>query len=319
MRARMSRLVSRGDAVWEAGHARCWGLLAAFAFFAGIGFNARASGAPVAADLFRPDNLLAWCIVPFDAVQRGPAERIAMLRRLGFSQYVWDWRDEHLPQFAEEIRLAGENHVSLHAVWLWIDRDIAHSDGVGQANQFILNTVASAGASMEYWVGFHENTFDGLFADEKVRRAVEMISRLRAQTARTGSTLALYNHGGWFGEPENQIAIIQAVGADDVGMVFNFHHAHDMIDRFPELLPRMLPYLRAVNVNGMIPAGPKIVPLGHGTHERAMLRVLLDSGYRGPIGILGHVDDADVESVLRANLDGLRALSAELATPEASL
>jgi sugar phosphate isomerase/epimerase len=168
-------------------------------------------------------------------------------------------------------------------------------------------------------VGFHENTFAGLSPGESVRRAADMITRLRAQTARTGSTLALYNHGGWFGEPENQIATIQAVGAADVGMVFNFHHAHDMIDQFPELLPRMLPYLRAVNVNGMIPAGPKIVPLGQGTHERAMLRVLLDSGYRGPIGVLGHVDDADVETILRANLDGLRALATGLAAPESSL
>lgn len=252
-------------------------------------------------------------------MKRGPVERIAMLRRLGFTRYVWDWRDEHLPQFADEIRLARENHVSLHAVWLWIDRDIAQSDGVGQANQFILNTVAAAHASVEYWVGFHENTFAGLSPAESVRRAADMITRLRAQTARTGSSLALYNHGGWFGEPENQIAIIHAVRATDVGMVFNFHHAHDMIDRFPELLPRMLPYLRAVNLNGMIPAGPKIVPLGQGTHERAMLRVLLASGFRGPFGILGHVDDADVESVLHANLAGLRVLCTELAAPESSL
>ncbi|MFM8434591.1 MAG: sugar phosphate isomerase/epimerase, partial [Planctomycetia bacterium] len=34
--------------------------------------------------LFRRDNLVAWCIVPFDAKKRGPEERAAMLEKLGF-------------------------------------------------------------------------------------------------------------------------------------------------------------------------------------------------------------------------------------------
>ena len=38
--------------------------------------------------LFAPSNLLAWCIVPYDQKQRTPAERIAMLQRLGFTQYA---------------------------------------------------------------------------------------------------------------------------------------------------------------------------------------------------------------------------------------
>jgi hypothetical protein len=41
-----------------------------------------------------------------------------------------------------------------------------------------------------------------------------------------------------------------------------------------------------------------------------MLRVLADSGYQGPIGILGHVEDADVGEVLRRNRDGLHAIAA---------
>jgi hypothetical protein len=64
----------------------------------------------------------------------------------------------------------------------------------------------------------------------------------------------------------------------------------------------MLPHLKAVVLNGMKPEGPKILPIGEGTHERAMIRLLAASGYRGPIGILGHVDDADVETVLQRNL-----------------
>ena len=41
-------------------------------------------------DLFRRDNLVAWCIVPFDAQKRGPEERAAMLERLGFRHFAYD-------------------------------------------------------------------------------------------------------------------------------------------------------------------------------------------------------------------------------------
>src|SRR5437899_2972158 len=45
------------------------------------------------------DNLVAWCVVPFDARQRGPEERAAMLERLGFHHYAYVWRTKHLPTF----------------------------------------------------------------------------------------------------------------------------------------------------------------------------------------------------------------------------
>jgi hypothetical protein len=49
------------------------------------------------ADIYAPDNLVAWCIVPFDAKKRSPAQRVEMLQSLGFNKYAYDWRAEHLP------------------------------------------------------------------------------------------------------------------------------------------------------------------------------------------------------------------------------
>jgi sugar phosphate isomerase/epimerase len=264
--------------------------------------------------LFAPANLLAWCIVPYDQKNRTPAERIAMLQRLGFTQYVWDWRQQHLKDLPEEIRLARENGIRLRAVWLWID---AQNDRVGRlsdANRAVIDAVTAAHLSVEFWVGINANFFESTDEAGRVRRGAAMVAYLRDQVAASGSTIALYNHGDWFGEPENEIKILQAAGDPSVGMVFNFHHAHPMIDAFPRLLPRMLPHLRAVNLNGMRPEGPKILPIGQGTREREMIRLLQQSGYAGPIGILGHVEDADVEVVLRRNLEGLRALVAGEAT-----
>ena len=42
--------------------------------------------------LFYKDNLVAWCVVPFDSVRRTPEERVEMLKELGFRQFAYDWR-----------------------------------------------------------------------------------------------------------------------------------------------------------------------------------------------------------------------------------
>jgi sugar phosphate isomerase/epimerase len=91
-------------------------------------------------------------------------------------------------------------------------------------------------------------------------------------------------------------------------MIYNFHHAHGQINDFPALLTKMLPYLKTVNINGMKPEGPKILPLGQGDKELDMLKTLKESGYNGPIGILGHVETADVKVILEGNLKGLKSL-----------
>ena len=43
-----------------------------------------------------------------------------------------------------------------------------------------------------------------------------------------------------------------------------------------------------------------------------MLKEILEVGYEGPIGILGHVASRDVEIVLKENLQGLRELTDRL-------
>ena len=56
------------------------------------------------------------------------------------------------------------------------------------------------------------------------------------------------------------------------------------------------------------PKTEKIIPLGSGKHERAMIRHLIERGYLGPIGILDHLPAQDAELSLRANLQGLEKI-----------
>ncbi|MCK4750150.1 MAG: hypothetical protein KAT15_24005, partial [Bacteroidales bacterium] len=86
-------------------------------------------------DMFDNENLIAWCIVPFDAVRRSPEERAGMLNDLGISQLAYDYRDEHLASFGEEIRVLAEHGIELRAVWFWVQ---GGSNGLlDRSNEFI--------------------------------------------------------------------------------------------------------------------------------------------------------------------------------------
>ena len=48
----------------------------------------RSSDAQNSRDLFDKENLVAWCIVPFDSAERGPEARAQMLDELGTMSVV---------------------------------------------------------------------------------------------------------------------------------------------------------------------------------------------------------------------------------------
>ncbi len=272
--------------------------------------SARAEAPP---KIFARDNLVAWCIVPFDSKKRGPEERAAMLERLGFKHFAYDWRAEHIPTFGAEINALKRHNIALDAFW------VAPGE-LNRESRIILDVLKRHQIKAQLWVllDFGADRVSGAEQQRRVDAAVAKLRPLADEARAIGCTLALYNHGAWFGEPENQIAIIEALktkGATNVGMVYNLHHGHDHLNRFSALLAKMKPYLLALNLNGMEPdgdkVGRKILPLGQGSLDLGLLRTIVDSGYSGPIGILGHTDD-DAEERLRDNLDGLDWLLPQL-------
>ena len=70
-----------------------------------------------AADNFAKRQLVAWCIVPFDAKKRGPAERAEMLKRLGLKRVAYDWRAQHVKEFEEEILQYKKHSLEFFAFW----------------------------------------------------------------------------------------------------------------------------------------------------------------------------------------------------------
>lgn len=254
--------------------------------------------------LFERTNLVAWCIVPFDAKKRGPEERAAMLDRLGFKLFAYDYRAEHIPTFDAEMDALKRHEITLLAWWF--------PTSMNDEARVILDVLKRHKLKTQLWVmggGAPTKT-----ADEQKARVDSEAKRIRPiaeEAGKIGCTVALYNHENWFGEPENQIQIIErlkAQGVSNVGIVYNLHHGHEHLARFAALLQAMKPYLAALNLNGMTKDGDKngkkIVPLGQGELDLGLLKIIRESGWRGPIGILNHTDE-DAEARLRDNLDGL--------------
>ena len=242
------------------------------------------------------ENLVPWCIVPFDASKRSPEERAKMLVRLGLKRSAYDWRAQHVPEFEEEILQYKKHGIEFFAFWN-IHEKAFELFQKHKIHPQIWKTLSSPKSGNQ---------------EEKIRSAKEAMVPLAKRTAEIGCKLGLYNHGGWGGEPENLVAVCKALraeGHEHLGIVYNWHHGHGRIEEWKQDLELMLPYLHCLNLNGMnTGAQPKILELGKGEHERTMLKVVLESEYNGPVGILDHQNELDAEESLQANLAGLDTL-----------
>ncbi|MCE9564518.1 MAG: TIM barrel protein [Planctomycetes bacterium] len=286
-------------------------LLVAIVAFTGASRVPAADPKPPA--IYAQDNLVAWCIVPFDAKKRSPEDRAAMMKKLGFKKFAYDWRAEHLPTLDREIAALKKEGIELTAVWF--------PGGLNADAKVLLEALKKHEIKTQLWVTMNGGGAAKTPEEQakKVQDHAKAIKPIADEAAKIGCTVALYNHGGWFGEPENQVAIIEELKLKNVGIVYNLHHGHDHLDRLPELLKKMKPHLLAFNLNGMIPdgerKGKKIIPLGQGSEDLKLMKLLADSGWTGPVGILGHTSD-DAEERLKDNLDGFNWLLPQLSGKE---
>lgn len=254
---------------------------------------------------FEAQALSPWCIVDFDALDRTPAQRIAMLKKMGFKRYGYDKGKGDLSTMHEEFRLAHENGIEITSIFLWLN---AKRDSIGKLstnNRELLHNISHASPKPVIWLSFSPNFFEELSQEQSIALAVDMVRYVKSEADKIGCKLALYNHHGWFGNPYNQVEILKEFSPNSISLVYNFHHAHEYVDGFPAIVETIKPYLSYVNISGVKREGPKIMDIGAGDYEFEMIQVLLDEGYQGPWGILGHLKTEDVEKVLERNLAGL--------------
>ncbi|MFK7765656.1 MAG: redoxin domain-containing protein [Mariniblastus sp.] len=256
---------------------------------------------------FDTENLVAWCIVPFDAKNRGPAERAKMVRRLGLKRVAYDWRQKHISEFEQEILEYKANGIEYFAFWNW-------HDSMGPL-------IKKHEITPQIWnMPRLKNGLADKTESEKVKAVAENLLPAVEKAKSLGLKFGIYNHGGWAGEPKNLIAVCEYLrnnhDSPNVGIVYNFHHGHADIATFEKSFTQLKPYLICLNLNGM--AEPetvdpktkanKIVSIGMGVHERKMIQVVVDSGYDGPIGVLGHRKEMDAEKSVGEKVEGLKNL-----------
>ena len=249
--------------------------------------------------IFDKPNLVAWCVVPFDAKKRGPAERAAMLKTLGIKRLAYDWRDEHIATFDAELKALKDNKIEMTAFWF--------PGAVAGTGEKILAALDRFNVRTQLWVSMPD---PGPAGDNlaKAARVAQQLRGVAVEAGKRGHKLGLYNHGGWAGEPENMLLVREALGMPHVGIVYNLHHAHGALERLPAVLPRLVPHLLCWNINGTDPRGDavgrKILPMAQGSEDERLTRLIAESGYRGLVGVLGHTS-FDAADTLADNLDGL--------------
>lgn len=257
---------------------------------------------------FEIENLIPWSIVSFDVKERSPFERVEMVKKLGFSQYAFGGREQHIETLEEEIAISKKEKIKVSAVWLYINHSKDKPGKLKPMSEQVFQALQNTGLEAQIWVGFSPDYYKGLSETQSLELTKSMVSYLCKRAKTLNCKIALYNHGGWPGEPKNQLQIIKALPQFEIGMVYNFHHGHEQLAQYPQIIEEILPYLWCVSLNGMKKEGPKIISIGKGSLEKEMIQVLLDKDYQGPWAILGHVKGGDPEVILKENLKGLQTL-----------
>lgn len=264
---------------------------------------------------FAKSNLHVWAYEEYDAVKRSPEERARLLKELGISKAGYICRNAaRVAEFEAYARAYRKEGIELIAVWTPVNTENPLEEP--QISVF-LDVVDRLKLRLQWWLTLEEK-FNDLPAASRVERAVARLRPLAMEANKRGCRLVIYGHGRtrWFTQSENQIAILErlkeAMPAAQLGIVYNFHQSHGQMDRLEKVFPRLKPHLVAVNLNGMHSSGPQIATLGKGDREKEMIDIIFKSGWRGPVGIIGHNRSADAKQTLQANLDGLRSILKEI-------
>ena len=236
-----------------------------------------------------------------------------MLEKLGIRKVAYDWRAEHIPTFDAELEAYARHGIVLHAFWMPVDTATPLTENHWP---IVLDLVERHHVTPELWVMLNNQLVDASARREACRAALQRyLAPVARAAAKRNCRIGFYNHGGWWGEPDNQIRVLQGSSLDGLRECRSGLQLSSRACARSELFRAGTPHA-ALFVDGEHQRHarwrPANSPVGEGSHEAAMLRDLVAAGYRGPIGILHHRDGVDAEIGLKENLHGIEQL---LSTP----
>ncbi|MBV8573153.1 MAG: sugar phosphate isomerase/epimerase [Acidobacteriaceae bacterium] len=248
---------------------------------------------------------------PFFAYELGdktPGQQAKLVSDVGFAGTAFDGA-VHIP---ERLKAVDEAHIQLFFIWLTVDvgnARIVYESGMEQA----INELKGRGTVV--WLAV-KGTGPG--AEE---RAVTAAARVADLASTANLRVALYPHYGFYLATLNDtLRIAQKAQRSNLGVTFNLcHELRAGLDpNLPSVIKAALPRLYGVTLNGADHNGHDwntlIQPLGLGDFDVAgVLRMLIQTGYRGPIGLQCYGITEDPAIHLRQSMKAWREMSSHIA------
>jgi sugar phosphate isomerase/epimerase len=229
-----------------------------------------------------------WPFFAFDnGVGRGvwPASKQAeTVKSLGYDGIHYNYTNPK--DFATKITACKAANVPIKAMYFYtfVDKPGASYDpGVKDAIRML------KGSDTIIWMTLRDGIRGKQDAD-----AARVVREIAGLAAESGLKVSIYPHAGFYvATAEDAVRVAKVVNLPNVGVTINL--CHELFagnsERMDEVVKTAGPYLNLVSINGasMTPGkGSKsweTLPLGSGTFDtEAFLRLIRDSGYRGPVG-----------------------------------
>ena len=153
--------------------------------------------------------------------------------------------------------------------------------------------------------------------------ALQRIREVADLAAKANVRVVLYPHSGFYlATAEQAFALVLRSGRANVGVTVNLTHelAAGNGTRLPEIIRKVAPLLEMVSINGADRKGTDwsnyLKLLGEGDYDvAAVVRMLEEVRYRGPVGIQFYRVKGDTDMNLEAALQAWKSLSGNQNSP----
>jgi sugar phosphate isomerase/epimerase len=229
-----------------------------------------------------------WPFFAFDnGVGRGvwpAAKQAETVKKLGYDGIHFNYTNPK--DFAAKLSACRSAGVPIHAVYIYTFVD-KPGDSYDPGIKEMIRSLK--GSQTIIWMTLR----DGVRGKQDAE-ATGVVREIAALAAESGLKVSLYPHAGFYvATAEDAVRIARLVDLPHVGVSVNL--CHELFagngGRLAEVVKTAAPYLNLVSVNGASPIpdkGPSAwdtLPLGSGAFDTAaFLRLIRDTGYRGPIG-----------------------------------
>ena len=279
-------------------------LLVAFLLLAVTRFTPAAAAESTPFSAFFP-----FCIDTHDSEKRSLEEQAAMLAELGYTGVGHLWLDN----VKDRLDTLDARGLKLYQITIMVSID-PEKEPYDPRLKEVLPLLDGRGVQLLPLVS-------GMPPSDPAGdpRAVEIIREMADLAAPHGVEILLYPHtNDWLERVEDAVRVAGKVDRPNVGVMFNLCHwlRVDGKSGLRALLEEALPRLRAVSIHGADTAaevhagtGNWIQPLGQGSYDvGALLALLRDIGYTGPVGLQCWGIPGDARAHLAQSIAAWRAM-----------